>query len=267
MIRNVPILMYHSISDEAEPKFRRWTVRPNQFRSHLTMVRLQGYTPLTVSDYVNRLNRRNLPEKPILITFDDGFEDFHTHALPLLNEFEISATLYVTTGYVGDRSKWLSAAGEGERKMLSAKQILNLAQNRIEIGAHTVTHPQLDTIPEQQAAHEIKHSKLWLEAILGAKVNSFAYPHGYYSPSVRKMVIDAGFTSACGVKHALSHPRDDRFAMARIIVGNEITDQSLKTLLSGEGLRELSVGETLKTKMWRLYRKQSIRLNLAGSTL
>ncbi|MFK7805328.1 MAG: polysaccharide deacetylase family protein [Anaerolineae bacterium] len=267
MICNIPILMYHSISNYASPKFKRWTVSPEQFRNHLVTIQLQGYTPLTVTDYICSLNKRRLPEKPILITFDDGFEDFYQEALPLLSQFEMPATLYVTTGFVGETSHWLNKIGEGGRKMLSANQIVELHKNGIEIGAHTISHPHLDTVPESDAAREIQLSKIWLEAIIGERVYSFAYPHGYHSRRVKRMVIDAGFTSACGVKHALSHPFDDRFALARIIVSDRVTSESLKSLLAGEGLKEVPLKETFKTKMWRMYRKHSAKLNLAGSTL
>ena len=267
MNQQVPILLYHSISEHASRPFKRWTVTPDSFRNQLLLLKINGYSPLTLSEYVECQNRRRFPLKPVLITFDDGFEDFYTYAFPILQEFDFSATLYITTGYVGCTSEWLSNLQEGRRKMLSVSQILELHNNGIEIGAHTVTHPQLDTLSEFTAWHEISESKIWLEAILGSEVKSFAYPHGYYSKRIRQMTLQAGFSSACGVKHAMSHPLDDRYAMARIIIENGLTNSQFKEVLNGIGLNEIENKERLKTKAWRIYRKRMKGLNFERATL
>lgn len=267
MNQQIPILLYHSISDHASQKFKPWAVSPSRFREHLTVLKLMGYTSLTVSDYVQCQIDGKVPPKPVIITFDDGFEDFYTNAFPILQEFEFSATLYVTTGYIGYTSRWLETMGEGERKLLTAEQIIELYKAGIEIGAHTATHPQLDTLPSFLAWKEIYESKQWLQTILGDEVRSFAYPHGYYNKKVRELVIDIGFSSACGVKHAISHPNDDRYAMARIIVKSHVTADGLKRLLKGDGLSKIEKGEKLKTKVWRLYRQGANQLNLKGLTV
>ena len=166
--------------------------------------------------------RATLPARPIVVTFDDGFADFYDDAWPVLKRYEIPATLYVTTGYVGSTSRWLTPEGEGQRPMMSWEQIVELDRKGIEMGAHTFTHPQLDTLSSSQAWDEISQSKWQLEEQLAHSVASFAYPHGYYSNHVRNLVRQAGFSSACAVKHALSDTSDDRFALARVIITNEI---------------------------------------------
>ena len=260
MIKQVPILMYHSISASASLQFKRWTVTPHNFRSQLMMIRSMGFTPMTISDYVLSQNRRNVPSKPILITFDDGFEDFYFEATPILQDLDMPATVYVTTGYVGKTSLWLKSEGEGGRKMMSAKQIVELNEGNIEIGAHTVTHPQLDVLIDAIAKREIIGSRVWLESVLGERVRSFAYPHGYHSKRIRQLVIESGFTSACGVKHAMSHTQDDRFSMARIIVEHGTTIREFAHMLTGENLDVAPKHEKISTRLWRTYRQQVAKM-------
>src|SRR3954449_3067340 len=121
----VPILMYHSIAREAGRRFRPFVVAPEQFAEQIAYLDQAGYTPLTVSELVRAWAYRGigLPTRPVVVTFDDGFADFHTAALPVLARYGFSATLYVATGYIGDTSRWLAAEGEGERPMLTWAQL------------------------------------------------------------------------------------------------------------------------------------------------
>jgi peptidoglycan/xylan/chitin deacetylase (PgdA/CDA1 family) len=251
----VPILLYHSISADATPGFWRWTVHPDLFAAHMAFLRDHQYTSLTAAQFAQTLldPGRPLPERPVVITFDDGFADFG-NALPVLKSMQLTATLYIVTGYVGDASRWLAPEGEGDRPMLTWSQILEIDASGIECGAHSRTHPQLDVLQKTRAWDEISRSKEEMEQHLGHLVNSFAYPHGYYSPAVRRMVEQAGFTSACGVKHAMSAMNDDRFGLARIIVAADTSVQDLSRLLEGQGLA-VAPHERMRTVGWRLFRR------------
>lgn len=259
-----PILLYHSIAEAVAPRYRRWAVHPARFASHLAHLRTHGYTPLTVTAFAQAMTTGSaLPAKPVVLSFDDGLADFATEALPLLQQFECTATLFVTTGYVGATSRWLTPVGEGQRPMLTWAQIRDLERAGIEIGAHSHTHRQLDTLTPAQAHHEITHSKQMLEDALGRTVTAFAYPHGYHSPTVRRQVLAAGFDAACGVKHALSATTDDRFALARIIIDAETDVTQLRALLTGRGLRVAPTGERLPTTLWRALRRVLTRAQRA----
>ncbi len=252
--KTVPILLYHSISEHTSPRFAPWAVSPALFASHLRHLRENGYTPLSVSQLAHLIAGARLPERPVAITFDDGFADFYTDALPLLERYDCPATLYITTDYVGQTSRWLAAEGEGDRPMLSWQQISELPGRGVECGAHTRTHPQLDTLSWGDAKAEIAGSKGALEAHLGA-ISSFAYPHGYHSPALKALVQNLGFTSACAVKHALSAPHDDPFALARLIVFADADLATFGALLRGDDLRVAPRGEAWRTKGWRLVRR------------
>lgn len=247
----IPILLYHSIAEYAAGPFRQWVVSPAVFAAQMAYLDQRGYTPLTVSQLVQA--RPNPPARPVVITFDDGFADFYTNALPVLQCYDFAATLFITTAFVGNSSGWLHRADA--RPMLTWPQIGTIRAAGVEIGAHSHTHPQLDTLPVAAAGEEIRRSKLILEQHLGCPVVTFAYPHGYYSPAVRRLVQQAGYTSACAVKHAISSTADDRFALARIIVAGDTEMGGFSQLLAGTGLWLAPFPERLPTKGWRLFRR------------
>lgn len=257
MNTNIPILMYHSVSETAAPRFRRWTIHPDMFAAQLEYMRNQGYTPLTVTELVKLTSSpfNKLPEKVVVITFDDGFADFYTNALPILSTYSFPATIYITTGYVGASSRWLQPLGEGNRRMLTWAQVREVDAAGMECGSHSENHHQLDTLNSDEADVEIRHSKEILEQHLGKEVTSFAYPHGYHSREIRRLVIKAGYQSACAVKHGMSSRLDDPFALARIIVSRNTDVQRLGQLLAGEGLEPVPNGEPFRTRGWRLARR------------
>lgn len=253
----VPILLYHSVAEQVAPGFRKWSVRPALFAAHMAYLHNHQYTPMTVTQLVQAINdeRASLPARPVVVTFDDGLVDFYTDALPSLTQYSVPATLYIVAGFVGGASRWLRADGEGDRPMLTWEQIAAISASGIECGAHSFAHFQLDTLSAAAAREEIVRSKGILEKHLGRPVMTFAYPHGYYSPTVRRLVQQAGFSSACAVKHAMSTLADDRFALARIIVTADTSVQDLNRLLAGQGLPLAPMSEKMQTKMWRVVRR------------
>jgi len=249
----IPILLYHSIAEQASPRFTRWTVTPQLFESHMAHLRQAGYHSFTVTDYVSGLSRGNTSAqlKPVLITFDDGFADFYTQALPVVLKYGMRATLYIATHYVGGTSIWLSHAGEAQRLMLSWEQIGEVSAHGIECGAHGHFHHQLDVMPADAAREDIKQSKGLLEEHLNHPVFSFAYPHGYYSQALKTIVQQEGFTSACAVKHAFSSSEDDHFALARLIVSRDTDLPAFQRMLAGDDLPVAPYPERVRTKAWR----------------
>jgi peptidoglycan/xylan/chitin deacetylase (PgdA/CDA1 family) len=216
----VPILMYHSISRQAGPRFRECVVSPERFAEQMAYLARGGYTPVTVSQLVRARSAGDsgLPDRPVVLTFDDGYADFYTEALPVLRKHGFAATLYVATGFVGGTSRWLRREGETRRAMLNWSQLTELRDSGIECGAHTQTHPHLDTLPPAEARAEIQRSKSMLEDRLGQAVSSFAYPFGHFDRRVRELVQAAGFSSACAVTPRLSPTADDPFALPRVMV-------------------------------------------------
>jgi peptidoglycan/xylan/chitin deacetylase (PgdA/CDA1 family) len=257
----IPILLYHGVSTDASPAFRRWVVEPNRFAEHVECITAAGYRPVTVSQLAMALRGQStLPYRPVAVTFDDGFADFATGAFPILSRLEFPVSLYITTGYVGAGSRWLDGAGEGDRPMLDWDTVCRLDRSGlVEIGAHGHTHRQLDVLPERDLPTEVHDSKQRLEGRLGHRITSFAYPHGYSSRRVREAVAAAGFTSACAVKHALSGPGDDWYALGRIIVDADASAEVVEGMLRGAGLR-VTPRDGARVAGWRLLRRVHAQL-------
>ncbi|MCA9837965.1 MAG: polysaccharide deacetylase family protein [Trueperaceae bacterium] len=257
-----PILMYHSVAENASEMFQPWCIRPEQFEDHLVFLQQAGYQSLTLSQYLQELNKgKPLPEKSIVLTFDDGFLDFYTTALPLLQRYGFTATLYIATAYVGQSSKWLEFEGESQRPLVNWAQIREIHEAGIEIGAHTHTHPELDLLSNHQVLAELKTSKHLLEDALGVETKSLAYPHGYFSQRIRALAIEAGYDNACAVKHAMSKAQDDRFALSRVDIRHHVTNEILSSYLSEDLLPLAPQTESIKTKLWRLARRYHLHRN------
>lgn len=250
----IPILLYHTISDDPQPGIAPFAVRPSDLERHLDAVVAGGFTTLTISELVARLDAGEaLPAKPLGITFDDGFEDNLTVAAPMLEARSLRSTVYLTTGSMPGRPGHVVSQSLG--RMLGWDRLGELEAAGIEIGAHSHTHPQLDLVPLAEAAGEIARSKDLLEAALGHDVTSFAYPHGYATRAVRDEVRRRGFRSACGVRNAFSHERDDHWMLARLTVGAASTADRVEAWLDGTGAPVATAGEQLSTKAWRLARR------------
>ena len=252
----VPILLYHSVAERGAPRYRKWAVRPDMFIAQMRYLHENGYTPITVTQFVTAISELpgRLPKRPVVLTFDDGFADFYSDALPILINYGFVATLYLATGFIGQTSRWLSREGEGLRPMLTWQQVAELSACGIECGAHSHTHLELDTLPYIMVQDELARSKSILQERIGLPVYTFAYPHGYYTSQVRHLVQQTGYSSACAVKHAMSSTNDDMFALARIIVSRDVDLEGFAKLLAGQHLRVAPKGESRKTKVWRSLR-------------
>ncbi len=264
----VPILLYHSITDNVMPRFRTYTLSPRLFLAHMTYLHEWGYTPLTVTQFITQrvYGPAALPKRPVVITFDDGFADFYAHALPILRRFDFVATLYVTTSSIGDTSKRLHCPDEA-RPMLTWEQLRACVEQGVECGAHSHTHRQMDILSHADALHEMTISKDIIEQQIAHQVASFAYPHGYNSRALREQVRAAGYTSACGVVHAMSSVNDDAFALARLVI-TDTTDVAALAILLGRECQSPAQKLCLRMQvpLWRLVRRCSASISsLSGA--
>jgi peptidoglycan/xylan/chitin deacetylase (PgdA/CDA1 family) len=256
VVMAIPILLYHAIATDPPSPIAAFTVSPKNFAHHLELIVESGRTVLTVSQLVDALTgRARLPERVMVVTFDDGYADFAETAAPALLAQSLPSTLYVTTGMLRDRSR-RRVPLPGPSRMLDWAQLSELEEQKVEIGAHSHTHPELDLNRAAAARDEIRRCKQLLEDELGHEVPSFAYPYGLSSGKIRRLVREAGYVSACSVKNALSSPADDLFALARLTVFADTTTEQLRRWLVGYGARVLTGGpDGPYTVGRRLYRQ------------
>jgi peptidoglycan/xylan/chitin deacetylase (PgdA/CDA1 family) len=267
MVIAVPILGYHSVGDEARDGTLRWSVSLGDFEEQMALLRQRGCTPLTVGRYADLLRRgETLPPAPVLVTFDDGYADLATAALPVLARYGIPATAYVITAWLDTarpcRERVDRGSPDGDPK-LRWEQLSELRAGGVEIGSHSHTHRALDCLRPAEMRHEVSLSRRYLQDRLQEPVTSFAYPYGYHGPMVRRAVCEAGYTSACAVKNALSHPGDDVFALARVLVERTTRAAGVEALLHGLDRPMSWRGERLATRCWRAYRRTRHTLTAA----
>ncbi|MFE0422385.1 polysaccharide deacetylase family protein [Streptomyces sp. NPDC058953] len=229
-----------------------FTVTPRRFTDQLDAVVASGRTPVTVGALAAHLaNGTPLPDRPVIITIDDGFADLPGPTAEALAERSLPSTAYLTTGAItpGGRSLLPPAP------MMTLSQVPLLEQYGMEIGTHTVTHPQLDTLRGGDLERELREPREVLEDVLGHEVTHLAYPHGYSSRGVRRAALRAGYTSAVAVRHALSSETDDAYRIARLIIRRTHTVADVETWLAGGGVPVAPFPEGFKTMGWRWYRR------------
>ncbi|MEV7088322.1 polysaccharide deacetylase family protein [Streptomyces sp. NPDC093085] len=239
-----------------------FTVTPRDFAAHLDAVVASGRTPVPVSTLVGHLARGTpLPPRPVVLTFDDGFADLPGPTAEALAARALPATAYLTTGAITPgRGSLLPPA-----PMMALAQAAALESYGVEVGAHTVTHPQLDTLRAPVLRRELRASKEVLEDALGHEVAHLAYPHGYNSRAVRRAAEDAGYASAVAVRHALSSGRDEVYRIARLIVRRTHTAADVAAWMAGgaaagERARVAPYRDSPATFGWRLYRGARARV-------
>jgi peptidoglycan/xylan/chitin deacetylase (PgdA/CDA1 family) len=247
----VPILLYHAVTTDPGSHIAPFSVPPAEFERHLDAVVGSGAPTGTFGDLMDGdppLGSR----PPVVITFDDGYADFARSALPALRARSLASTLFVTTGWLaGARDR---APGPTD-PMLDWSQLPELLEQGVELGAHSHSHPQMDTLTAAALREELVRPKQELEEALGREIDLFAYPHGYNGPRVRRATRAAGYRAAAAVRNALHRPGDERFAVARLTVTCSTTADDVARWLRGVGVPVAGPGESAATRGWRAYRR------------
>ena len=212
----VPILMYHVITAApagiAYPEL--WTPR-ERFRATIALLARSGYHGVTI-EQVRRAwaGGPGLPAKPIVLTFDDGYLSQDTHAKPALRALGWPGVLYL-------EGKNLGPGG------LTKRQVEGMVAAGWEVGAHTLTHPDLTTVDDATLRREVAGSRTLLQRRLGLPINAFCYPAGRNDARVRAAVRAAGYTTATTVEPGIARPADDPFALPRIRVNGTDSPQTV----------------------------------------
>jgi peptidoglycan/xylan/chitin deacetylase (PgdA/CDA1 family) len=249
----IPVLMYHEIATRSQTA-SRLAVSPAAFAAQLAHLHAAGFSTLTAADLMTALAEgTELPERPVVITFDDGFADFHAQALPELQRYGFTATVFVTTGWIQDAGS--DSAGLRPGQMLSWSQILEAADAGIEIGAHSRTHPQLDQMDGHSLRRELADSKSSLEDRLGRPVPGLAYPFGYSDAQVRRITREVGHRYACSVGNATVRQPWDPFAVPRLTVRRSTRLQTFDQIIRARRVPLIFLKDRALTKGWSIARR------------
>ncbi|MER7184046.1 polysaccharide deacetylase family protein [Streptomyces hyaluromycini] len=229
----VPILMYHSVATAPNDATRALSVAPEAFAEQMALIGDLGLTPIdTAALAAGWRSGGPLPDRPVLITFDDGYEGVHRHALPVLAKHGFASTLFVSTGWI----RGAYDTGGGLDAMLDWDQVRELAGAGCEIGGHSHTHPQLDQLDDDRLRAELVRCREIVTDELDAVPDSFAYPYGYSSRRVRQAVRAAGYTQALAVGNGLARRRQGPFALQRVTVRRSTDAEEFTRLLEGRAI-------------------------------
>lgn len=193
--RRSVILAYHGVQKAdtvRDPGFL--CVDPEAFRAQVALLQDAGFEVVTVAELARRSAGGVPPAGMVALSFDDGMEDNHSVLLPILRERCVPATVYVISGLIGRPNPWM---GEGSgARMMTEPELQAIAAAGVELGAHTVSHPDLEQLGYDDCLRELEDSKREVERIGGAPVTTFAYPYCKYGDAARRAARDAGFAMA-----------------------------------------------------------------------
>jgi len=257
--RQVPILMYHEIAERPETT-SSLAVPPQAWAAQLAYLATEGYQTITAAELAAVLAAGGeLPGRTVLLTFDDGFEDFHSRAMPLLARYGFTATVFVTTGWVRDSGPL--PAGRRPGRMLSWGQIEEAAGAGIEVAAHSCLHPQLDQLPGKRLREELHASRARLEDRLGVTVAGVAYPFGYSNLRVRDVAREAGYAYGCAVGNAMTTRESDLFTLPRLTVRRSTAMPRFQEVVHGRRVQRNYLKERALTKGWAIVRRSRAALH------
>jgi peptidoglycan/xylan/chitin deacetylase (PgdA/CDA1 family) len=209
----VPILMYHHIRQpqpEDSAVLRELSCAPETFTQQVEALRQAGYQTVTFED----IARGRIPAKPIMLTIDDGYQDAYI-AYNILRQRNLTAVFFVTTRYLGDG------------RHLTVVQLREMARGGMEIGSHSISHPDLSTLSLANCQKEIAESKRFLEDILGQKIISFCYPSGRVNANVRRLVKNSGYLYARTTRPGLGNFDTEPHTLRVFRVNNDLTAAEL----------------------------------------
>jgi peptidoglycan/xylan/chitin deacetylase (PgdA/CDA1 family) len=250
---SVPILMYHEIAQPPETT-SRLAVSPEAWAAQLAYLHAEGYQTVTAADLsAAAAGRSPLPDRAVVLTFDDGYADFHSRALPLLDRYGFTATVFVTTGWVQDAGRL--SAGRRPGRMLSWSQIAEAAHAGIEVAAHSRLHPQLDQLPPELLREELYASKVQLEDKLGSPVTGLAYPFGYSNARVRQVARDLGHDYACVVGNAMMGSEPDLLALPRLTMRQSTGMLTFQQVVRGRNVPRVFLKDRALTRGWAIVRR------------
>lgn len=216
--RGVPVLYYHSVQESANNEV---TITPKALKEQLKYIKDQGYITLTINQLENYLLHNSpIPQKSIVITFDDGYMDNYSNAFPILKDLNMTATIFCITSDL-DGSYYLSKDA-----------ITEMSKYGIDIESHTVNHEKLDKLSYDEQLKELKESKETLESTTGKEITSIAYPFGNFNDDTIKASKAAGYTLGFTTNRGLSDRDDNPLKLDRIYISSNYDINTFKEVLS-----------------------------------
>jgi peptidoglycan/xylan/chitin deacetylase (PgdA/CDA1 family) len=217
--RKIPVLAYHRVGYTTD----NLTVTPERFSNDLDSLQQRGYCSISLEEFQKFLDDRNveMPEKPILITFDDGYLDNFDNAYPILRNHGMVGTFFVITDMLWTKDR------------LMPENIVEMSQGGMSFGSHTVTHRALGELDQAAIYDELVNSKATLESVLGKKIDAIAYPRGSYNEVVVNIAKSVGYITGLTVREGICMKDSPDFELRRIPIFKY--DSGVINVIAGRG--------------------------------
>lgn len=201
-----PILEYHQVTDAPpEPGFEVYNVPPEEFSAQLDYLQAEGYTTITLQDFMRAVHgKKNLPDKPIVLTFDDGYADNYSTMLPILEAHSMTAVVYVITNEVGK-------AG-----YLTVDELKDMQRRGLEIGSHTSDHLPLTAQDKITQRRQVRESKIFLEWSGLETIYSLSYPNGAFNSELEEILREENYLTAVTGEAGLNNLQTNPFELYRV---------------------------------------------------
>lgn len=200
--RTVMVLNYHKVVDE----HMSLSVPLADFEQHMKWLKEYGYTSITPEElYEFIVNGSELPEKPVLITFDDGYKDNYTNAYPIMKKYGFKGTIFVVTGFLGVYDNYMTW-----------EQAKELADNGFSIESHTYSHKSMTEASDEEISKELTKSRDTIKNKLGIDADFMAYPTGTYNLHIAELVQKAGYKGAFTIKYDNVSRESNVYALERV---------------------------------------------------
>ncbi|MBQ2968064.1 MAG: polysaccharide deacetylase family protein [Clostridia bacterium] len=221
----VPVLMYHNLNETYAPENANIEMKPSEFEEQMVALLNAGYTPISLYQYARfEAGEETLPEKPVIITFDDGYLNNYTHAFPIVKKYNIPITIFVITQYMGMRDGVTYPHFTWEQ----AKEMQE--SGLVEIESHTCAHSDFMLADRETILKELRLSKYLIYKHIGKEAKFLAYPYGNYTPEVQKEARNAGYLGCVKVKAVtpgVNRKGDDIYALKRITASGGVSGAEL----------------------------------------
>lgn len=220
----IPVLMYHyveNVKDKGDTIRISLNTPPYVLDNEIKTLKDAGFTFINASDLADILDGiKDPPNKPVVLTFDDGYRDFYTDAFPILKKYNVKAVEFVVSGFLNGPN------------YLTTSQLMEISKNDlIEIGDHTLNHVALAALPPSTVLRQIVGGKIQLETMLGIPITTFAYPYGSFDLSTIQLAKSVGFRTAFSTVSGTEVENYDRFYVNRLRPGGRV-GQALLDLIT-----------------------------------
>jgi len=231
---DMPILMYHRVTEAPPRHLARYGTSPTDFAAQLAFLSRAGYESATLDEWADAsLGSRPLAGRRVLITFDDGHRDFATHAWPLLREHGFGAILFVVADRVGETADW--EPGDDRAPLLGWDELAALRDEGVAFGSHSLAHRRLAALDPAAAVSELASSRALLAERLGATIEALAYPYGDVDAPTAHLAGGCGYVYGLTCEARRAAPDDDHLALPRLEVPGGIALARFAALVEGTG--------------------------------